>query len=129
MKQFTFIFFIVATAFNALAQTTTETKNHLVTPISHGYLYEKSCINQWRVTFENKTQQTITSITFKLNITNKESGEIVYQETHTVNYTLKAGEKAASPYFDLLEPVCMDYGRITKFFEYYGRTAQVTDFK
>lgn len=129
MKQFTFILFFVAITFNVLAQTTTETKNHLVTPSGHGWLYEKSCINKWRVTFENKTQQTITSITFELIITNKESEDIVYQETHTVDYTLKAGERAASPYFDLSEPLCVDYGRLTKFSDYYSRRTQVTDFK
>ena len=127
IRFFIFIFFIVASAFNVLAQNTTETKNHLVTPTGHGFRYEQFCINEWRVTFENKTKETITSITFKLIIKNRESEDIVYQDTHTVHYTLKAGETARSPDFDLSEFFCVNVADVT--LSNYSISARVIDFK
>ena len=128
MKRIFFIFFIVSSALNVLAQTKTVTKNHLVTPTGHEWLYEDTCINKWSVTFENKTNQTITSITFKLIIKKIESEVTVYQETHTVNYTLKAGERALSPFFDLSELLCVDY-RSRRLLSNYSKSVQVLDFK
>ena len=50
-------------------------------------------------------------------------------DSHRVDYKLKAGETARSPYFDLSEPLCLDYDILTNFSKLYSRTAQVIEFK
>jgi hypothetical protein len=92
-------------SFNTKAQT--ETKNHLVNSTYHQWKWnEDDCLNKWSVTFENKTKNTITSITFMLVIEDKESGVVRYKKTHTVNFTLNAYEAAPSPYFSLSQELC-----------------------
>ena len=105
MKHLILIFLLSFVAFNSKAQT--ETKNHLINPTHHQWKWnEDGCFNKWSVTFENKTKQTITSITFRLIIEDKESRVVRYKKTHTINYTLNAYESVPSPYFNLSQEVC-----------------------
>jgi hypothetical protein len=67
---------------------------------------EDGCINKWSITFENNTKQTISNITFRLVIQDKESGVIRYKKAHTVNFTIEAEETVPSPYFNLSQELC-----------------------
>ena len=105
MKHLIFIFLTTLLSLNLNAQS--QTKNHLVDDTYHQWKWnEDGCFNKWSITFENKTQQTITSVTFRLVIEEKESGVVRYKKTHTVNLTLNANETAPSPYFNLSQELC-----------------------
>ena len=105
MKKISLILVILSVVLNAAAQT--ETKNHLVNATYHQWKWnDDECFTKWSVTFENKTKQTITSVTFRLVIEEMETGTIRYKKTHTVNITLNPFETAPSPYFNLSQELC-----------------------
>ncbi|GAA4071427.1 hypothetical protein GCM10022389_15830 [Flavobacterium cheonanense] len=126
MKKLTLLFAFFTVLLNVTAQT--ETKNRLVDDTYHQWKWnEDGCFNKWSVTFENKTKQSITSITFRLVIKEKESGVVRYKKTHTVNYSLNAYETAPSPYFNLTQELCGLKNRNT--LEGYYYYTEVLSFK
>ena len=105
MKGLTFIYLIFVVTLNATAQT--ETKNHLIDDTYHQWKWnEDGCFNKWSVTFENKTQKNISSVTFRLIIEEKESSVIRYKKTHTVTLNLLAQEVVPTSYFNLSQELC-----------------------
>jgi hypothetical protein len=84
-----------------------DTKNHLVDAnYSQWQFSDYDCLKKWSVTFENKTKQTITSITFRLIIEEKETEIIRYKKTHSVNVSLAPSEISPSPYFSFSQELC-----------------------
>ena len=99
------IFFGLIISLHLSAQT--ETKNHLIDDTYHQWKWnEEGCFDKWSVTFENKTQKTITSVTFRLIIKEKETDVVRYKKTHKVDLNLLSYEIAPSPYFNLSHELC-----------------------
>jgi hypothetical protein len=96
---------ILTYTLNLHAQT--QTKNHLIDGTYHQWrINEYDCIDKWSVTFENKTQKNITSITFKLIIKEIKTGIVLYKKTHTVYLNISSDEIVPSPYFNLTQELC-----------------------
>ena len=62
---------------------------------------DPTCTIKSRITFQNNTNKTISSITFWLIVSENEEEEkrIVYKRKHTVNYIIKPEEVVPSPIF------------------------------
>ena len=64
------------------------------------FSYENPCDIESSIRFENKTNKTISSITFWFIITEIKTNTVQYRKKHTVAYTLKSQEIFDYPKFN-----------------------------